>query len=221
MEKYLDNSLSAEERAIALTDAMTVEEQASQLRYDAPAVERLGIPEYNWWNEGLHGLARSGIATMFPQAIGLAAMFDTELTEKVAEITAEEARANLGITGGGTRTLLWTNASPTSTFNAQTIQLGASDYDAIIVESTFGEVFSGSENRKEDKIIKGYNTNIGFISAVKSNSSYIGVLERNIEFKSNGNVECGEAYSKYVNQETSDRVNGNVIPLRIYGVKEG
>ncbi|MGN0622830.1 MAG: glycoside hydrolase family 3 protein, partial [Oscillospiraceae bacterium] len=93
MEKYLDSSLSAEERAIALTDAMTVEEQASQLRYDAPAVKRLGIPAYNWWNEGLHGLARSGIATMFPQAIGLAAMFDTELIRKVAEITAEEARA--------------------------------------------------------------------------------------------------------------------------------
>lgn len=93
MEKYLDETLTPEERAIALTDAMTVEEQASQLRYDAPAVERLGIPAYNWWNEALHGLARSGIATMFPQAIGLAAMFDTELTKKAAEITAEEARA--------------------------------------------------------------------------------------------------------------------------------
>ena len=93
MEKYLDTSLSIEERAAALTDAMTVEEQASQLRYDAPAVKRLGIPAYNWWNEALHGLARSGIATMFPQAIGLAAMFDTELMRQVAEITAEEARA--------------------------------------------------------------------------------------------------------------------------------
>lgn len=93
MEKYLDETLTPEERAIALTDAMTVEEQASQLRYDAPAVERLGIPAYNWWNEALHGLARSGIATMFPQAIGLAAMFDTDLTQKAAEITAHEARA--------------------------------------------------------------------------------------------------------------------------------
>ena len=93
MKKYLDNSLSAEERAIALVDEMTVDEQASQLRYDAPGIKRLGIPAYNWWNEGLHGLARSGIATMFPQAIGLAAMFDTELTKNVAEITAEEARA--------------------------------------------------------------------------------------------------------------------------------
>ncbi len=93
MEKYLDKSLSAEERAIALTDAMTTEEQASQLRYDAPAVERLGIPEYNWWNEGIHGLARSGIATIFPQAIGLAAMFDTERVGKAAVVTSTEARA--------------------------------------------------------------------------------------------------------------------------------
>ncbi len=93
MKKYLDERLSPQERAEALTDEMTVEEQASQLRYNAPSVERLGIPAYNWWNEGLHGLARSGTATMFPQAIGLAAMFDTELTEKAAEITSEETRA--------------------------------------------------------------------------------------------------------------------------------
>lgn len=93
MEKYLDKSLSVQERAEALTDAMTTEEQASQLRYDSPSVERLGIPAYNWWNEGLHGLARSGAATMFPQAIGLAAMFSAELTQRAGEIVAEEARA--------------------------------------------------------------------------------------------------------------------------------
>ncbi|MBP5606349.1 MAG: glycoside hydrolase family 3 protein, partial [Ruminiclostridium sp.] len=93
MEKYLDESLSVQERAEALTDAMTTEEQAGQLRFDAPAVERLGIPAYNWWNEGIHGFARSGVATMFPQAIGLAAMFDEKLTEKAGEITSTEARA--------------------------------------------------------------------------------------------------------------------------------
>lgn len=97
MEKYLDTTLSIQERAEALTDAMTTEEQASQLRYDAPAVKRLGIPAYNWWNEALHGLARSGVATMFPQAIGLAAMFSTELTKKVGEITANETRAKYNI----------------------------------------------------------------------------------------------------------------------------
>ena len=93
MKNYLNESLSAQERAEALVNEMTIEEAASQLRYDAPAVERLGIPAYNWWNEGIHGLARSGVATMFPQAIGLAAMFDTDLVFKVADITSTEARA--------------------------------------------------------------------------------------------------------------------------------
>ena len=93
MKNYLNESLSAQERAEALVNEMTVEEAASQLRYDAPAVERLGIPAYNWWNEGIHGLARSGVATMFPQAIGLAAMFDTDLVFKMADITSTEARA--------------------------------------------------------------------------------------------------------------------------------
>lgn len=93
MKKYLDSSLSPLERAEALVDEMTVEEQAGQLRYDAPSIPRLGIPAYNWWNEGLHGLARSGTATMFPQAIGMAAMFDTDLVEKAGDITSTEARA--------------------------------------------------------------------------------------------------------------------------------
>ncbi len=93
MKKHLDESLSDLERAEALADEMTAEEMAAQLRYDAPANERVGIPAYNWWNEGIHGLARSGTATMFPQAIGLAAMFDRELTEKAAEVTSVEARA--------------------------------------------------------------------------------------------------------------------------------
>lgn len=93
MKKYLDETLSPKERAEALVALMTIEEAASQLRYDAPSVDRLGIPAYNWWNEGIHGLARSGVATMFPQAIGLAAMFDTEAHAKTAEITATEARA--------------------------------------------------------------------------------------------------------------------------------
>ena len=93
MEKFRDQSLSAQERAEALADIMTIEEQASQLLYDAPAIPRLGIPAYNWWNECLHGLARSGIATMFPQAIALAAMFDTDAQQKTGEIIAAETRA--------------------------------------------------------------------------------------------------------------------------------
>ena len=93
MKKYLDTTLTPQERAEALADEMTVEEMAGQLRFDAPAIDRLGIPAYNWWNEGLHGLARSGTATMFPQAIALAAMFDTKLVRKVGEITSIETRA--------------------------------------------------------------------------------------------------------------------------------
>ena len=93
MKKYLDSSLTPQQRAEALVSEMTVEEMAGQLRYDAPAIERLGIPAYNWWNEALHGLARSGTAAMFPQAIALAAMFDADLVQKAGEITAEETRA--------------------------------------------------------------------------------------------------------------------------------
>ena len=72
---------------------MTLEEKASQLRYDAPAIKRLGIPAYNWWNEALHGVARAGQATVFPQAIGLGATFDTELLGKIADTVATEGRA--------------------------------------------------------------------------------------------------------------------------------
>ena len=64
------------ERAERLVGAMTIEEKIGQMMHTAPAIERLGIPAYNWWNEGLHGVARAGIATVFPQAIGLAATFD-------------------------------------------------------------------------------------------------------------------------------------------------
>ena len=72
---------TAASKARALVAQMTVEEKASQLRYDSPAIPRLGIPTYNWWNEALHGVARAGTATSFPQAIGMAAMFDDALLE--------------------------------------------------------------------------------------------------------------------------------------------
>ena len=81
------------EKAAELVSKMTLEEAASQLRYDAPAIERLGIPEYNWWSEGLHGLARAGTATVFPQAIALASAFDKDMLKKIAEVVSTEARA--------------------------------------------------------------------------------------------------------------------------------
>ena len=83
----------ARAQAAALVAQMTLTEKASQLRYDSPAVERLGIPAYNWWNEALHGYARGGTATSFPQAIGMAATFDDALVEQLGDVAATEARA--------------------------------------------------------------------------------------------------------------------------------
>ena len=80
-------------KAKELVSKMTLEEKASQLKYDAPAIPRLGVPAYNWWNEVLHGVARAGTATVFPQAIGLAAMFDEDMQEEIATTIAREARA--------------------------------------------------------------------------------------------------------------------------------
>ena len=83
----------AREKAKKLVSQMTLTEKASQLRYNAPAIERLGIPAYNWWNEGIHGVARGGQATVFPQAIGLGATFDSELLGEIADVIATEGRA--------------------------------------------------------------------------------------------------------------------------------
>ena len=83
----------ARQKAKELVSKMTLEEKASQLRFDAPAIERLGIPAYNWWNEALHGVARAGTATVFPQAIGLAAIFDADFHEKVGDVVSTEGRA--------------------------------------------------------------------------------------------------------------------------------
>ncbi len=84
---------TALERARALVAQMTLEEKASQLRYDAPEIPRLGIPAYNWWSEALHGVARAGTATVFPQAIALAAMFDEQAIRETADVISTEGRA--------------------------------------------------------------------------------------------------------------------------------
>ena len=93
MGKHLDVTLSAQVRAEALVGLMTLEERALVLNYRSPEIPRLNIPEYNWWNEGLHGVARAGTATMFPQAIALAAMFDKDMMETVGHIIGLETRA--------------------------------------------------------------------------------------------------------------------------------
>ena len=90
---YIVTREEARQKATELVEKMTVEEIASQLKYDAEEIKRLGIPEYNWWNEGLHGVARAGTATMFPQPIGIASSFDEELLNEEAKVIATEGRA--------------------------------------------------------------------------------------------------------------------------------
>lgn len=84
-------------RAKELVSQMSLEEKVSQMLYNAAAVPRLGIPSYNWWNEALHGVARAGVATMFPQAIALAATFDEDLAQAVADVVSTEARAKFNV----------------------------------------------------------------------------------------------------------------------------
>ena len=90
---YLQPGLPLDARVADLVSRMTLEEKVSQMLYNAPAIDRLGIPAYNWWNEGLHGVARAGRATVFPQAIGLASTWDTGLMHRVATAISDEARA--------------------------------------------------------------------------------------------------------------------------------
>lgn len=90
---YQNPKLPLEQRVDDLIARMTLEEKISQLGHTAAAIPRLGVPAYNWWNEGLHGVARAGIATVFPQAIGMAATFDEPLVHQVSETISTEFRA--------------------------------------------------------------------------------------------------------------------------------
>ncbi len=90
---YMDTDLDFEARAEDLVSRMTLEEKVGQLTHEASAIERLDIPRYNWWNECLHGVARAGKATVFPQAIGMAATFDRDMMYRMAEVSSTEARA--------------------------------------------------------------------------------------------------------------------------------
>ncbi len=91
---FNDPGLSTEKRIQDLINRLTLEEKAWQMMHNSPAIERLGIPEYNWWNEALHGIGRSGVATVFPQAIGMGATFDQNLILEVATAISDEARGN-------------------------------------------------------------------------------------------------------------------------------
>ena len=90
---YLNPELPTAERVADLVGRMTLEEKLGQLVFNAPGIPRLGIPAYNWWGEALHGIARNGRATVFPQAIGMAATWDPALIQRVASAIADEGRA--------------------------------------------------------------------------------------------------------------------------------
>lgn len=90
---FRNPDLPLEQRISDLVGRLTLDEKVKQMLYDAPAIERLGIPAYDWWSEGLHGVARAGKATVFPQAIGLAAMWDSSMMFRVATVISDEARA--------------------------------------------------------------------------------------------------------------------------------
>jgi len=90
---YKNPSASIDTRVADLISRMTLEEKVSQMLYNSPAIERLDIPAYNWWNECLHGVARAGRATVFPQAIGMAATFDEDLIHRISTAISDEARA--------------------------------------------------------------------------------------------------------------------------------
>ncbi len=97
MKKYYERLDEFREKAKKLTEQMTLEEKVFQTLHTAPAIEHLGVKAYNWWNEALHGVARAGVATVFPQAIGLAASFDEDLIYEVAEAISTEGRAKFNM----------------------------------------------------------------------------------------------------------------------------
>jgi beta-glucosidase len=90
---YLNSEYPLEKRVDNLVSLLTLDEKIGQMQHNAAAIERLGIPQYNWWNECLHGVARNGIATVFPQAIGMAATFNPDLIFREADVISTEARA--------------------------------------------------------------------------------------------------------------------------------
>lgn len=96
-ETYLNEALSFEDRAKALVSEMTLEEKVFQTLHGAKEIRRLGVKAYNYWNEALHGVARAGVATVFPQAVGLAAAFDEDMMEQIADVISTEGRAKFNM----------------------------------------------------------------------------------------------------------------------------
>lgn len=103
---YQDSSLDPQERAEDLLGRLSLEQKVALMNYDSPEIPELGIRKYNWWNEALHGSARNGLATVFPQAIGMAASWDDELLRKVYDVASTEQRIKFNMarrSGGATQ----------------------------------------------------------------------------------------------------------------------
>ncbi len=98
-QSYKDSNLPNKERAALVLNELTLDEKIAMMMDDSPAIERLGIKRYNWWNEALHGIGRAGFATVFPQAIGMAASFDDTLLYNVFNCISDEARAKFNTLG--------------------------------------------------------------------------------------------------------------------------
>ena len=147
----------ARRQARELVSQMTLEEKASQLRYNAPAIERLGVPAYNWWNEALHGVARAGTATVFPQAIGLAAIFDEDIIEEIADIISTEGRAK---------------------YNAQSSEGDRDIYKGLTFWSPNINIFRdprwgrGQETYGEDPYLTS-RMGAGFVKGIQGNGQYL------------------------------------------------
>ena len=109
---YQDASLSPEERAKDLLGRLSVEQKIMLMDYDSPEIPEFGIRKYNWWNEALHGSARNGLATVFPQSIGMAASWNDALLEQVFDVASTEQRIKFNIARDGNGARRYTFRSP-------------------------------------------------------------------------------------------------------------
>ena len=193
----------AKRKAKELVGKMTLEEKASQLRYNAPAIERLGIPAYNWWNEALHGVARAGTATVFPQAIALAAMFDEDLQEKIGEVISEEARAK---------------------YNGQSRHGDRDIYKGLTVWSPNINIFRdprwgrGHETYGEDPYLTG-RLGVRFIRGLQGNGKYLKTAACSKHFAVHSGPEAvRHEFNAEVNQKD---LNETYLPAFKVTVQEG
>lgn len=160
-EIYKDPSYTADERAADLLKRLTLEEKVSLMRHNSPAIPRLGIPEYNWWNEDLHGVARAGVATVFPQTIGMAATFDPDAVYTTFDIVSTEQRAkyNEGVKNGNrpqyTGLTVWTpniNIFRDPRWGRGMETYGEDPYLTSVMGSAVVRGLQGDRNQKYDKL---------------------------------------------------------------------